>query len=72
MIDKLGFEKWDTPFVADSNTAFIRGQRAKVGVYDDCFEDGMDCERSGYAYEVDTILGTRFEELDGPYYDDCY
>ena len=72
MDKKLGFEKWSEPFVANPNTAFIRGQRVKVGVYDDCFEGGMDCERSWYEYEVDTIFGTRLEEPDEPDYDDYY
>jgi hypothetical protein len=36
----IGWEKWDEPFIADENTAFIksgfsRGQRALLGVYDD-------------------------------------
>ena len=38
MDEKLGFEKWGEPFMADPCTAFIRGQREKVGVYDDAMD----------------------------------
>lgn len=63
-------EKW----VVDNYKQYTTGWTAQrsEGNYDDCFSDGMECERSWCAYEIGSILGMTLEEPDEPDYDDCY
>lgn len=66
MIKKL--ENWVRENYKQYTTSWT-AQRSE-GNYDDCFSDGMECERSWCAYEVGTILGMDLEEPEDPDYDD--
>lgn len=61
MATDLGWEKWDEPFIADENTAFIKGQRANVGVYDDAMP--QEAKWSKWSKDLPLLHGTIGPEL---------
>ena len=60
-------EKW----VIENYKQYTTGwtSQRSMGNYDDCFSDGMECERNWCAYEIGQILGMVLKEPDEPYDD---
>ncbi len=52
----------------DSSKCSWTAERS-MGNYDDCFNDGMESQRSWDAYSIGKILGMELEEPEEPTYD---
>lgn len=64
IIEKL--KEWVISNYNKNATAYT--SERSFGNFDDCFEDGMTCQRSWDAYEIGLILGMDLEDPKEPEY----